>query len=505
VFSRLEDFRFARWARSLNRSVQILFSLSLVAALNILAATHFERWDLTANHRFSLSPETLAYLSTIPHDSTKTVEISLILPENQSDENNRVELEQIRALLNEYAYEAPRLKGGPVPLKIEEIDQLRQSGKLDALKPLGWTPLIRIMVVRDGRGHAISMADLYDTKDVKSVAGDSMGQAATAFKGENAVTSAILDVIQTKADPILFTVGHGEMLLEDHDQISGLSNLADFLSVRNYNLGEIDLAKDNKTLDDAKLVVVASPRVPFQPYEVEKLRHYLNDKNGRVMIFLEPGDNHGLAGLLTEWGLRSHDWRVFDPQNSTSDEQMAINPRESSRPSELTRSLALSNLSVVVGATRPVEVDENAPADDRRQIQEVLATSRTSFAEETDDYLNNVHNPVIFPGPFVVAALSERRATDAVDLPGGRLLVFGDAEFIANQNFKNYGNPYLILNSVNYLANRENMLNIPPKAPHQNELGITREQFAGLAWRLAVVPAVVAMLGMVVFWVRHRT
>jgi ABC-type uncharacterized transport system involved in gliding motility auxiliary subunit len=295
------------------------------------------------------------------------------------------------------------------------------------------------------------------------------------------------------------------MLKDDTDPVNGLSKLSDFLKLRNYSLGEIDLAKDNKTLDDAKLVVVASPRVPFQPYEVEKLRHYLNDKNGRVMIFLEPGDNHGLAGLLTEWGLRSHDWEVFDPQNSTSDGQMAINPRESSRPSELTRSLALSNLSVVVGATRPVEVDENAPADDRRQIQEVLATSRTSFAEETDDYLNNVRNAVKFPGPFVVAALSERRATDAVDLPGGRLLVFGNADFIANRNFKNYGNPYLILNSVNYLANRENMLNIPPKAPHQNELGITREQFTGLAWRLAVVPAVVAMLGMVVFWVRHRT
>jgi hypothetical protein len=49
------------------------------------------------------------------------------------------------------------------------------------------------------------------------------------------------------------------------------------------------------------------------------------------------------------------------------------------------------------------------------------------------------------------------------------------------------------------------MLNIPPRAPQQTQLDISTAQFTGLAWRLAIVPAVLALLGMAVFWVRNRT
>jgi hypothetical protein len=505
VFSRLEDFRFARWAKGLNRSLQILFSLTLVAALNVLAATHFHRWDLTANRRFSLSPESLSYLGQIPHTPETPVQIFLILPENQTDRTNEIIRDQIRILQKEYAYEADHLSpdlGGPVPLTIDEIDPLRQGEKLKALEPeYTRMPVTWIMVVRGTRRHAITTADLYDTKQVKE------GEQPTGFKGENAITSAILDVIQSKPDPILFTVGHGEMSVESGDSTSGLSNLGAFLKLRNYALGPINLAND-KIPDDAKLVVVADPFVAFQPYEVEKLRRYLNDKNGRVLVFLEPGRDNGLDGLLEEWGLRSDDWIIEENRHYlTPDLQMVIDPSlDSKRINKLTQSLVLSGLPVVLGATRPVEIDDKAPADDRRKVQELLATSKYSDAALYADLAAKTPNFPTFEGPFSVAALSERGATDAVDLPGGRLLVFGNADFIANQNFQNYGNPELILNCVNYLANRENMLNIAPKAPHQTELDIsTTAQFTGLAWRLAVVPAIVALLGLAVFWVRNRT
>jgi ABC-type uncharacterized transport system involved in gliding motility auxiliary subunit len=63
----------------------------------------------------------------------------------------------------------------------------------------------------------------------------------------------------------------------------------------------------------------------------------------------------------------------------------------------------------------------------------------------------------------------------------------------------------LILNCINYLANRDAMLNMRPKAPNQTKLNISVAQFTGLAWRLAIVPAILALLGMAVFWVRNRT
>ena len=507
VFSKLEDFRFARWVKNLNRGLQILFSLTLVAALNLLAATHFHRWDLTENHRFSLGPETLSYLGQIPHDPDSPVQISLILPENQTDNFNRAVLDQLRTLLKEYVYEAahlPKEYGGPVPFSYEEIDPLLQGDKLKALVELGYTqrPVTEIMVVRGKRGHAITQADLYDSAGKNVPGGTEM--SLTAFKGENAVTSAILDVIDAKPDKIYFTTGHGEMSLDDTSREAGLSNLKKYLTDRNYSFEPKNLALDTIP-DDAKVVVVADPIVPLQEYEVEKLRRYLNDKNGRVLVFLEPNRKSGLDGLLEEWGLHSNDWMIAEPVGYlTPDQQMLISPiADPKRTHRLTETLILNSMPVALGATRPVQIDDKAPADDRRQVHEFLVTSKYSVAAKSEDV--GVPNRPTFEGPFAVAALSERRATDAVDLPGGRLLVFGNADFIANQHFSDYGNPVLLLNCINYLANRDNMLNIPPRAPQQTQLDISTAQFTGLAWRLAIVPAVLALLGMAVFWVRNRT
>jgi len=510
VFSQLEDFRFARWVKGLNRGLQILFSLTLVAALNILAAAHFHRWDLTANRRFSLSPETLSYLSQIPHekpDFDKPVQLFLILPENQASGDNKAELDQLRTLLKEYEYEAAHLRV-PVPLTFKEIDPLLQGDKIKALTDLGYTqhPVTQIMVVRDKRGHAIPTADLYDTSAGRNSNGGTE-VALTAFKGENAITSAIFDVIGTKPDKIYFTVGHGEMKIDDTSRDAGLSNLGQDLTTKNYSLGAVNLAVGD-IAEDAKLVVVADPIVPLQGYEVEKLRHYLSDKNGRVLVFLEPNRDSGLDALLEEWGLRSDDWYIKDPQYLTPDFQMAIDPsNDPKRIHPLTATLILNGLPVVFGATRPVQIDENAPADDRRQVHEFLATSKYSTAVRTGDI--NLLHASSFQGPFAVAALSERGVnngtTNGVNLPGGRLLVFGNADFIANQHFSEYGNPTLVVNGVNFLANRENMLNIPPRVPQQTQLDISLAQYHGLAWRLAVVPALVALLGLAVYYVRNRT
>jgi hypothetical protein len=212
--------------------------------------------------------------------------------------------------------------------------------------------------------------------------------------------------------------------------------------------------------------------------------------------------------LLEEWGLRSNDWWIKDPQYLTPDLQMAIYPSsDPKRIHPLTATLILNGLPVALGATRPVQIDESAPADDRRQVHEFLATSKNSIAVRTSEV--NLLHPSSFQGPFAVAALSERGVnngtTNGVSLPGGRLLVFGNADFITNQHFSEYGNPILVVNCVNYLANRENMLNIPPRVPQQTQLDISVAQYHGLAWRLAVVPALVALLGLAVYWVRNRT
>jgi len=494
MFARLEEFRFARWVKSLNRWTQILFSLTLVAALNYLAARHFLRWDLTADHRYTLSPETLSYLDQKVPRTPEPLYIYHILPDNPTA-IDRVVVEQTKRLLNEYAYDAKHvLPNGSIPLVYHDLDPLRERQKYDELTRLGMTSTTRVMVFRGNRFRNLDVSDLVSSKD----------NSFTGYKGENAITSAILDVVQTEPDEIYFTTGHKEFSLASAHPDTGLSRFVEFLSSRHFTLKELNLSGD-EIPPKARLVVIAAAANKFLDSEIAKLRRYLNQNNGRVLIFLQPGEDAGLDGLLHEWGLRSPDRFVLEDKHyQTLSGDMIIDPSTAAKePHELVRFLALSRgaMTLIFGPTRPVQTDLTAADDGRRQVSELLFSSKASRLYKISS--TDPEHPED-TGAFSLAALSERRTSDAVKLDGGRVLAIGTVSVILNHYFDSHANPDFILKCFDYLAGRENFLNIPPHLPQQTTLDIGRPQYVGLAWRFAVVPAVIALFGLIVFWVRNR-
>ena len=61
----IESFRAARWVRTLNLVLQAILFLTFVGGLNYLARSHAWRFDLTRYRRYTLSPETVAYLRNL--------------------------------------------------------------------------------------------------------------------------------------------------------------------------------------------------------------------------------------------------------------------------------------------------------------------------------------------------------------------------------------------------------------------------------------------------------
>jgi hypothetical protein len=504
MFARLEEFRFARWVKSLNRSTQILLSLTLVGVLNYAAARHYQRADLTPDQRFSLGPETLAYLNQkVPKTADTPLQIISILPEDDS-EYTRLGNEQINRLLEEYKEAG---KNAQIPLEINNnkgpVDPVRESARYEELLRLGIPPYTRILVMRGTHFHALNDADLYDTQSTDD------GNKATGFNGENAITSAILDVIQTAPDEIYFTQGHGELSFSATDKAWGLSAFTEFLHKRNFELKPLDLAGDNEIPDTAKLVVIAAASRKFLDSEIEKLRQYLSQHNGRLLIFLKLGADNGLDGLLHDWGLHSTDRMIVeDPSHTTNDYGMIIDPSDHPNPHALVRFMALSDhhLNLLFGPSRPVEVDPTSSDEQRNQVSPLLFSSKKSILVKDWAEADGPHFSALDSQASVsVAALSEQHAYGTTDLPGGRMLVIGDVFLITNQYFSEVGNPDFILNCVNDLTDRENLLDIHPRLPQQSKLDITRAQYVGLAWRLGLLPAAVAVFGLFVFWVRNRT
>ena len=63
------------------------------------------------------------------------------------------------------------------------------------------------------------------------------------------------------------------------------------------------------------------------------------------------------------------------------------------------------------------------------------------------------------PGPLTMAVAGENSSTS------GRVVVFGNSFFATNEAFDAYGNGNIFVNSVDWAAEQENLINITPNTP----------------------------------------
>jgi ABC-type uncharacterized transport system involved in gliding motility auxiliary subunit len=87
---------------------------------------------------------------------------------------------------------------------------------------------------------------------------------------------------------------------------------------------------------------------------------------------------------------------------------------------------------------------------------------------------------------------------------GTRLVVFGDSDFAGNSSLTLGGNSDLFLNSVNWLAEEEELISISPKPPVSRVLVLSPGQARFLQYSSVIfLPAAVLLVGAVVWWRRR--
>jgi len=86
-----------------------------------------------------------------------------------------------------------------------------------------------------------------------------------------------------------------------------------------------------------------------------------------------------------------------------------------------------------------------------------------------------------------------------------RLVVFGDSDFASDQLLRaSEANVVLLIDTLNWLVERESLLGIPPKEPERVRLSLTQSQMTWVyALALLILPGLAVILGVVV-WLRRR-
>ena len=491
--SKFTNFSVARRVRGLNRIAQIILGVSAIIGLNILASQYFQRIDLTEERLYSLAPETHAYVREL----REPVDIIITVPEKPDDANARRVHRDLRRLLREYTY-ASRRDGGQEMVRVEFVDIYQQRSRAAELANLyDITDERTIIVASGGRTRQIGLDELYQAQD-----GDVSG-----FRGERAFTSAIVDVATQRRFNVYFLVGHGQMRLDDTDSTRGLSQLENHLRQRSINLASLDLSLVDSVPDNADLIVVASPQAAIMPEEQEMLRRYMNARNGRMIVLLDPGPRTGLDDLFYDWGILAEDMAIFDGGSSFRSSTGELLIRHLSEH-PITNYMIEAQIPILWGQPRPIRTDMGAAIDDRIRVTQLLFSSPDSWAERD---FRTERNPSFtegrdIKGPVSIATVSERTAGSelGLNIPGGRLVVFGNSDFIANNRFDNFAGRTLFLNSLNWALDQTTRLNIPPRPHESYQVVLTEENMDRMTLYFAILPAAVGIFGFVVFMLRRR-
>lgn len=494
--SPFHTFRAVRWLRTLNLLLQALLVLTLVGGLNYLARNHPLRLDLTRHRSFSLSPETLSYVKNL------TRPVRIVVTVNADSANP-----ELRGLLQEYRLATEANPAGAIKVDYIDVYQNRREAE-----PLGLDQPDVILLLAGDQRRALPVDELY------RITRDKDGKPQrTAFLGEQALTAALLDVSDPDRKKIFFLGGHGELRPEDTDPNRGLSLVRDQLRIRNFDVESLDLTVARQIPEKAALLIAVAPQSGFNAKERELLRQYLSASAGRLILFLAPGAAHGLEDLLLDWGILVDDTLVADTGNGnmTEDGDLIIGAFQ---PHPVTKTLLDFGLALRFGPTRSVRPDPGRSLTGTLNTVTLAATSTTAWGERS--YRERIiprYDPGIDLRPIPgmepkdrlgVITAAERVAVReglAFSLKGGRLIVFGSGDVIANSRITNAGNLSIFLSAVNWTVDRDTQLNIPARPIERFQLSLSSSELTKLRYALLfAVPGLAALLGLAVYWTRRH-
>jgi ABC-type uncharacterized transport system involved in gliding motility auxiliary subunit len=324
-----------------------------------------------------------------------------------------------------------------------------------------------------------------------------------AFASESEILKAMLRLINPGSSAVYFLAGHGERDIEQGGE-AGMMRAKDTLESKNYSVKPLNLLVENQIPEDASVIVIAGPLKPVAENEVKLLQDYL--ANGGSLIVMEDppaltefGDESDpLADMLaSDWGISFNNDVVID-LNSPQPTTAAAAYYDSTHPVTLNT----NNLATYFPFTRSLNMAESMEGI---TLNPLVQTKENSWGETDFESLTQGGGPPSFDesvekqGPLILVVAGENSTTK------GRVIVFGGSNFAIDPNFDAYGNGDMFVNSVDWSAEREDLVNITPKTPTERTFIVPGpvQQILILLGSVFIIPGLV-IFGGVATWLKRR-
>lgn len=453
-FRRILYGRQARYGS--NALVLALAVVGIIVVVNVLVYQNPKSWDLTENKIHTLAPETLQALATLPGKVQAIAFYSSHLP---TDEANK--------LLGDFKANS---KG--------KFDYQFVDPDLDpvAARKAGIT------------GDGKIMLTMGDRKEIAS------------YVSETELTRALIRLINPNERVIYFLTGHGEADINGGEMSLGTAKST--LESKNYTVRTLNLLTENKVPKDALSIVIAGPQKPLSAQEVDLLKKFMDTGGGLVVMenpipFTSFGDStDSLADYITkDWGITLDNNVIIDV---TSQQPLNAVSASYNQSHPITQN---QSYVVILPQARSLSIASTLPKD--VTATSLIQTSLQSWGEvnftSAEGSQIAYNEGVDKPGPLDMAVAADNSTTK------GRIVVFGNSIFATDKAFDAYGNGNIFINSVDWTAEQENLLNITPREAVQRTFTppSSIQAIIILLSSVCIIPGLIIIAG-IASWISRR-
>lgn len=432
-----------------NTTVMTVAVIAIIGFANFLGYRHHKRIDLTTEKLYSLSDQTRKVVSDLKKD------VKVILFDKDDQEGLGEQMKDYRTLSSHFSF--------------ERIDPQKNLEAATKYKPQKMGEVIVISGERSER-----------PKD----------------NSEQSIVNAIIKVTRDTLKKVCFVEGHGEKKLSSTNEGDGYGVVDKMLKNENYEVKSINLVATNDVPADCDVLVLAGPKQSLFPQEASAIGKFL-EKGGKAMLLIDPDTDPKLDDVLRAWGIQLGNNTVVDVSGVGRFFQLGpgapVARSYGSHPitKDFEGSMTFFPLSRSVDT---IPGSGTSPTD-------LMKTSGESWAE-TEAAAGNVKfdEGKDRKGPITLGVATSKPEGDKE----ARLVVIGDSDFASNQFFGIQRNGDLFMNSINWLAQDEDLISIRPKNPADRKVSMTESDQNQLFW-IALVLMPLATLGSGVFiWWRRR-
>ena len=468
-----------------NAIVYTLLTLTVIVALNYVAAQRSWRWDFTEQGIFSLAPQTTQLLDGLEVDV-----VARGFYRDGEEGATRDLLDGIAAVSARFSYEF---------IDPDKSPELAQQ-------------------------YAISQ---YGTLHI--TAGD---ETATITEiGEAEITNTLIRLTSARRKVAYYVSGHDELDPDDSTAPRGFGLAKAALDNEGYDFEPLVLASVPDVPADADVLIAAGAERPYLEREVEVLGRYLR-RGGKAIVLIDPQRGDELRPLLAERGVTLGDDVIIEEfvqlfSGSTLGVEPVVGDYGAHEITSGFRERTIYQLARSVSATADLTEDI--------AVDELALTSSSSWAETDLERLfgsgeverNDERGGPLALGvaatatggalqwtPSVIASARGGEITAAStdgaaveDAPAdlqGRLVVFGDSEWVSNRYLNNFFNQDLFLNAISWLGGEEQLISIRPRQTRASSVMLTANESQAVFYiAVLLLPELILFGGMLV-WLKRR-